>query len=75
MTFSITNLVPTTAKYEDQIKQREMASLYKLAKKYNMQLIDKQTAASRVIARSFRALRRRKQSSETPWQSHIRAEL
>jgi hypothetical protein len=31
--------------YEDQIRQREKASLYKLAKKYNMQITEKQTAA------------------------------
>lgn len=33
-----------TKKYEEQIKQREKASLYKLAKKYNLEIIDKQTA-------------------------------
>ena len=31
--------------YEDQIRQREKASLYKLAKKYNMQITEKQVAA------------------------------
>lgn len=34
-----------TKKYEEQIKQREKASLYRLAKKHNMQLIEKQSAA------------------------------
>ena len=34
-----------TKKYEDQIKQREKAALYRLAKKHNMQLIEKQEAA------------------------------
>jgi transposase len=34
-----------TKKYEEQIKQREKASLYKLAKKYNLELVEKQTAA------------------------------
>lgn len=32
-------------KYEDQIKQREKAALYRLAKKHDLQLIDKQQAA------------------------------
>lgn len=34
-----------TKKYEQQIKQREKAALYRLAKKHNMQLIEKQVAA------------------------------
>jgi len=34
-----------TKKYEEQIKQREKAALYRLAKKHNMQLIEKQEAA------------------------------
>jgi transposase len=34
-----------TKKYEEQIKQRERAALYRLAKKHNMQLIEKQEAA------------------------------
>ncbi len=34
-----------TKKYEEQIKQREKASLYRLAKKHNMQLVDNQAAA------------------------------
>jgi transposase len=34
-----------TKQYEEQIKRRELASLKKLAKKYNMQLIDNQIAA------------------------------
>ena len=34
-----------TKKYEEQIKQREKATLYKLAKKHNMQLTENQTAA------------------------------
>jgi transposase len=34
-----------TKKYEEQIKQRERAVLYRLAKKHNMQLIEKQEAA------------------------------
>lgn len=32
-------------KYEEQIKQREKAALYRLAKKHNMQLTEKQVAA------------------------------
>ncbi len=32
-------------KYEEQIKQREKAALYRLAKKYDLELIEKQTAA------------------------------
>lgn len=32
-------------KYEEQIVKREKAALYKLAKKYNVQIMDKQTAA------------------------------
>jgi transposase len=34
-----------TKKYEEQIKQREKAALYRLAKKLNMQLTEKQEAA------------------------------
>ena len=34
-----------TKKYEEQIKQREKAVLYKLAKKHNMKLIEKEVAA------------------------------
>lgn len=34
-----------TRKYEEQIKQREKATLYRLAKKHNMQLTEKQVAA------------------------------
>lgn len=34
-----------TKKYQEHIKQREKAVLYKLAKKYNLQLIDKQDVA------------------------------
>ncbi|MDQ3683808.1 MAG: transposase [Bacteroidota bacterium] len=34
-----------TKKYEEQIRQREKKALYKLAKKHNMQLIEKQKAA------------------------------
>lgn len=34
-----------TRKYEEQIKQREKASLYRLAKKHNMEVIEKQAAA------------------------------
>ncbi len=34
-----------TKKYEEQIKQREKAALYRLAKKHNMQLVDNQQAA------------------------------
>ena len=34
-----------TKKYEEQIKQREKATLYRLAKKHNMQLTEKQVAA------------------------------
>lgn len=34
-----------TKKYEEQIKQREKAALYRLAKKHNMQLVDNQEAA------------------------------
>jgi len=34
-----------TKKYEEQIKQREKAVLYKLAKKHHMQLIDNHAAA------------------------------
>jgi len=33
-----------TRKYEEQIKQREKAALYRLAKKHNLELIEKQTA-------------------------------
>src|SRR6266498_2112530 len=32
-------------KYEEQIKQKEKAALYRLAKKYDLELIEKQTAA------------------------------
>lgn len=32
-------------KYESQIKQREKASLYRLAKKHNLQVVEKQSAA------------------------------
>jgi transposase len=34
-----------TKKYEEQIRQREKASLYKLAKKHNMKIVDNQWAA------------------------------
>lgn len=34
-----------TKKYEEQIHQREKANLYKLAKKYNLELIEKHTVA------------------------------
>lgn len=34
-----------TKKYEEQLKQREKATLYRLAKKHNMQLSEKQKAA------------------------------
>jgi transposase len=34
-----------TNKYEEQIKQREKAALYRLAKKHNMQVVEKQVAA------------------------------
>ena len=34
-----------TKKYEEQIKQREKTSLYKLAKKYNLELVEKEAAA------------------------------
>jgi transposase len=34
-----------TKKYEEQIQKKEKASLYRLAKKHNMQLIDNQAAA------------------------------
>jgi transposase len=34
-----------TKQYEEQIKRREMVALKKLAKKYNMQLIENQIAA------------------------------
>lgn len=34
-----------TKKYEEQIRQREKTSLYKLAQKYNMKVIDKQDVA------------------------------
>lgn len=34
-----------TNKYEEQIRQREKAALYRLAKKHNMQVVEKQVAA------------------------------
>lgn len=34
-----------TSKYEEQIRQREKTALYRLAKKHNMQVIEKQAAA------------------------------
>jgi len=34
-----------TRRYQEKMKQREKASLYKLAKKYNLELIEKQPAA------------------------------
>lgn len=34
-----------TKKYEEQIKQRQKVALYKLAKKFNVEIIEKQTAA------------------------------
>jgi transposase len=34
-----------TNRYEDQIRQKEKAALYRLAKKHNMQVVEKQVAA------------------------------